>query len=378
MKGFTQEGSQLRYISYDENALIQTIKPQVYSIGADMTGLFLSIEQSKYDIPPMYGDVADRAKRILSTYKDRTQSTGVLLTGDKGSGKTMLTKVVANKAIDAGLPIIVVSKAFNGDAFNALINGIGECVLLFDEFAKVYNKSEHNNSDEKTQGSLLSFLDGLSSTHKRLLLFTENNEYDINSFMLNRPGRIFYHFRYTKLDETIIKEVLTQQLTNQSSIEQILMLSRTMQSFSFDVLNAIIEEANRYPDESILELTNTLNIAIPRYYDYSLQIDEVTYDDIICTPLQTVIDYGDHLIFEYDKVDSSGITSRRKDSVYLNEEDKVYETSRRKDSVYLKEESKVYEDLLTVVMDFGPVKVTAHKVPAKKPDYSKYAKGPLL
>ena len=360
MKGFTQEGSQLRYISYDENALIQTIKPQVYSIGADMDGLFLSIEQSKYDIPPMYGDVADRAKRILSTYKDRTQSTGVLLTGDKGSGKTMLTKVVANKAIDAGLPIIVVSKAFNGDAFNALINGIGECVLIFDEFAKVYNKSERNDSDEKTQGSLLSFLDGLSSTQKRLLLFTENSEYDINSFMLNRPGRIFYHFRYTKLDEAIVKEVLTQQLTNQSSIEQILMLSRTMQSFSFDVLNAIIEEANRYPDESILELTNALNIAIPRYYDYSLQIDEVTRDDIICTPLQTVINYGDQLILEYDRVDSSGITSRRKDSVYLNEE------------------GKVYEDLLTVVMDFSPVKVTAHKVPAKKPDYSKYAKGPLL
>ena len=356
MKGFTQEGSQLRYISYDEDALIQTIKPQVYSIGADMAGLFLSIEQSSYDIPVLYGNITDRADRILTTYKDRTQSTGVLLTGDKGSGKTMLTKLVANKAIDIGLPVIIVSKAFNGDAFNALINGIGECVLIFDEFAKVYNKSERNDSDEKTQGSLLSFLDGLSSTQKRLLLFTENNEYHINDFMLNRPGRIFYHLRYTKLDETIIKAVLAQRLINKSNIEQIIMLSRTMRSFSFDILNAIIEEANRYPNEPIAELTSTLNIAIPRYCDYSLHIDEITYRDTPCIILDQLVDFSEHLVYEYDRLESNGTTSKRRDSVYIDEN------------------NKVYEDLLTVVFEFDDVKVAAHKVPAKKPDYSKYTK----
>jgi hypothetical protein len=38
----------------------------------------------------LYGDTNSTAARILSTFHDRPKSTGVLLAGEKGSGKTMV------------------------------------------------------------------------------------------------------------------------------------------------------------------------------------------------------------------------------------------------------------------------------------------------
>ena len=40
----------------------------------------------------VYGDTRKRAQRILNTFDDRTASTGIQLTGEKGSGKSLLAK----------------------------------------------------------------------------------------------------------------------------------------------------------------------------------------------------------------------------------------------------------------------------------------------
>ena len=56
----------------------------------------------------VYGDTDKTARRILNTFQDRTASTGVMLTGEKGSGKSLLAKMLSVKAAEMSVPTIVI------------------------------------------------------------------------------------------------------------------------------------------------------------------------------------------------------------------------------------------------------------------------------
>jgi len=274
MKGFTQAGSTISVIKYDETALLKELPVKIYNVIADQGGaLHLNIIYDRFDDEAVYGTFNERADKILNSFNTREKSLGALLTGNRGSGKTLLTRVVANKAIDLGLPVIIIDRPFSGGAFNEFMNELGEAVVIFDEFAKHYDK------DSKDAVAMLSLLDGTAST-KKLFLFTENNEYSINKYMLNRPGRIFYHFRYGKLEEAVITDVCNDKLSDTRKTEEIVELSRTLTEFSFDILLAIIEEANRYPEETVLQLINSLNIDIDNYDVKDYKVRSIEYNGV--------------------------------------------------------------------------------------------------
>jgi DNA replication protein DnaC len=69
----------------------------------------------------VYGDTMKRAQRILHSFNDRPASTGVMLAGEKGSGKTLLAKMLSIKGYDQGVPTIVINQPWCGEAFNAFI-----------------------------------------------------------------------------------------------------------------------------------------------------------------------------------------------------------------------------------------------------------------
>jgi ATPase family associated with various cellular activities (AAA) len=223
---------------------------------------FLQKVESFVQIPKVYGTTLKYADRILNTYESRTNSTGVMLTGEKGSGKTLLGKTLSINAATKGLPTIIINAPWTGDNFNKFIQDISQpAIILFDEFEKVY--------DSKEQEAILTLLDGVFP-QKKLFILTCNDKYRIDSHMRNRPGRIYYMIDFKGLEPEFIREYCEENLVNQAYVDKVVTLASLFDQFNFDMLKTLVEEMNRY-DESPQDALKLLN-AKPEHSDKSEHI----------------------------------------------------------------------------------------------------------
>ena len=141
-----------------------SLPPYTYTISQDEYKNFYLKKIEYLEVPRrVYGDSIKLKDRILNTFSKRNDSLGVLLLGTKGSGKTLLSKLISIEARQKGIPTIVINQPYTGDNFNTFIQNIDtECVIIFDEFEKVYDR-EH-------QKHVLTLLDGVYNTKNFLLL----------------------------------------------------------------------------------------------------------------------------------------------------------------------------------------------------------------
>ena len=245
----------------------ETLPPGNYTVNADPKGNLYF--QSLQDFPKpskIYGDYSAMADRILNTYNIRSASTGVMLTGEKGSGKTLMAKLVASRALERqGIPTIIISYPWHGEQFNKLIQDIPEAIVIFDEFEKVYCDREH-------QHSILTLLDGVFPS-KKMYIITTNDKWLVDDHMHNRPGRIFYAIDYTGLSEDFIREYCQDNLDNKAHIEDIVMAATLFKAFNFDMLQALTEEMNRYL-ETPYKALKMLNIRPKNEGEYTVSISQ--------------------------------------------------------------------------------------------------------
>jgi len=259
---FMTNGTTVSVMKLNEDQLADKLPAKIYNVQFNqLTGFYLSIVKDQLEVPQtVYGNTLARVAKCMETYVTRDMSTGILLTGDKGTGKTLLMSVLANKMItDLNLPVLLIKDAYAGNQFVTFIETIGECVIVFDEFGKMYAANDrHNNDNDVPQKALLSLMDGTDKT-KRMFIMTENSEFDINDFMLNRPSRIYYHFKYRKLDEMSVTGYCGDYGVSKKITQEIVELSRRSKIFSFDMLQSIVEEHLRFGCD-IETATTDLNI----------------------------------------------------------------------------------------------------------------------
>lgn len=215
MTYFIKRGKNFMVSETGQLDIYDSLPVGTYTISQDINGNFYLETIDDFVNPSrLYGDTEKHADRILSTFKDRDASTGVLLTGEKGSGKSLLAKVLSAKSALDGIPTIVINKPWFGDSFNMLIQEINQpCVILFDEFEKVY--------DRDSQEKILTLLDGMFPT-KKLFILTCNDLGRVDTHMVNRPGRIYYMLEFNGLDESFIHEYASENLKNKDHLAGIL------------------------------------------------------------------------------------------------------------------------------------------------------------
>lgn len=277
MSYFLKSGNTFKVSTKAALDLHEHLPVGTYTVGFDkMSGSFYLEQIENFEIKgKIYGTSNRNADRILRTFLDRPASTGVMLTGEKGSGKTLLTKQIAVEAAQKwSIPTIVINQPWCGEGFNAFMQIIEQpTIVLFDEFEKVYDRDD--------QEKMLTLLDGVYPS-KKLFLITCNDKWRVDAHMRNRPGRIFYMLDFKGLDIEFIREYCEDNLKAKEHIEKICSISALFSEFNFDMLKALVEEMNRYgetPTEALRMLNAKPEFSDESKYKVQLQIEGVDLDE---------------------------------------------------------------------------------------------------
>jgi hypothetical protein len=240
------------YKIYDNNLKTYDKLPAAtYLVGCgQFTGFYLEKQEDVVVNEKIYGVHQAKVDKILASFKDFERNLGVILSGDKGIGKSLSAKLLARDAIAAGYPIILVNSYFEG--ISEFIDSITqEVVVVYDEFDKTY-------SEKGAQTQLLTLLDGFGSG-KKLFVITCNNLNNVSEFLVNRPGRFHYHLRFGYPTHEEIREYLQDKLDPKycGEIDSVIVFSGKVE-LNYDCLRAIAFELNR--GSTFKEAISDLNI----------------------------------------------------------------------------------------------------------------------
>lgn len=309
-------GSTYRIYPSDVELLNKGLPAKTYRINfSPMSGFSLE-ERERLECKEnkVYGNHESKADKIIRSYKKMNRNFGVLISGDKGIGKTLTIQMLSSKLLKEGIPTIIVDENYSG--LPGFIESIKqECLFVFDEFEKKFPSNSENGC---SQEDLLSLFDGLSPT-KHLYAVTVNEVNRVNSYFLNRPGRFHYHIKYSYPTRADVISYLNHHNpdANKEDINKIAELS-SRAKLNFDMLRAISFELSI--GSTVEELLEDLNIEINNNNQKMVMIK---------TNKKTLIELADvslfgeiqKINFGYDADDLSGLLEFTSGSMtYMNGE----------------------------------------------------------
>lgn len=265
MSQFLKRGDKTEVHGDTAISISSTLAASTYAVVyADREGLHL-VDAPPMEVPTnLYGmDIDERLTRIITTFNDRKKSTGVLLAGTKGSGKTLLAKCLSQRLLGQGVPTVVISDSFDQHDLPGFIDSLStSCLILLDEFEKVF--------DQTAQERLLTILDGTGRS-KHLYVLTSNSG-NVDDRLINRPGRVYYVYHYGSVSEQVRKNFIESNLKNLEYAEDLNNTAALFAHLNFDTLQTMVEEVNRF-NKPISKLIKHLNASPLR--------DDATYRMIV-------------------------------------------------------------------------------------------------
>lgn len=232
-----------------------------YTVRFDkMSGFYLEARSRLAVTEKVYGIHPEKADKVLKAFTMFERNLGVILSGSKGIGKSLFARLLSAKAQDAGYPVIIIDQYIPGIA--AYIESIEqEVVFLFDEFDKTFGSVCPGANEADPQSALLSMFDG-TAQGKKLFIITCNSLYKLNDYLVNRPGRFHYHFRFDYPSPEEIQAYLTDKLRPAyiGEIRKVILFSKKV-ALNYDCLRAIAFELNLgLPFEKAIQDLNIINL----------------------------------------------------------------------------------------------------------------------
>ena len=322
-KTWIQTGDVFRQLASQAN-VTQVLPKAVYvaKYEARQDEFFLEKLDSEFTFTSkIYGLEDKLINHILTTYDKTEQNLGILFNGQKGTGKTVCAKIIAN---EMNLPVILCDTPVETLAkfitqFNA------PAIFFFDEFEKNFK----NNTE-----ILLSAMDGAYNTDVRKIFILTTNSLSINDNFLSRPSRIRYVKTFGNLSKETIKAYCDENLNDKTKYDELVDFIDTLTISTIDILKTIVEEINLH-DCSVSEFKEFFNVATAPYQYNAILTD--------ATSAYTVDDFkSDSDIYlkltkqvsRYDEDDDSEADEdddEKDESIYKN---KVYKNTPQRNNLY--------------------------------------------
>lgn len=223
------------------------------------------VHNNRFSVPDtIYGDIMKYLKRIWNTFAIAKHSVGAMFIGNSGSGKTDATNILCNIGLNNNLYIVMIVNIDPDLGLIKFLNTLDNCIMVFEEFTK--------NFSWGMQEKMLTMFS--NSSCKRLYLLNDNEKSNMSNFILDRPGRIKYKRQFSKLDEDVFKKYIVDHGIDPTSqfYSDMMDMYKTTTILSMDHVKHIISEHLMYPEDTLKEILNILNVGV-------LQ-KEVTYEVI--------------------------------------------------------------------------------------------------
>lgn len=241
------------------------LKPLLYTIQYSQREGFYLQEQQFFTIEEnIYGSHLKNVSKIMNNFTKANRNLGVLLSGEKGTGKSLFAKLLCIKCKEElNMPVILANTYYPGIA-NFIDSIEQKIVVFFDEFDKTFYNSK--SPLESPQTEMLGLFDGISIGSK-LFIATCNNIKSLNNYLLNRPGRFHYHLSFNFPDSEDVSAYLEKELHSHEEITNVINFVRKI-PLSYDSLRAIVFELNT--GSTFKEAMSCLNILNLSSFYYSI------------------------------------------------------------------------------------------------------------
>jgi SpoVK/Ycf46/Vps4 family AAA+-type ATPase len=257
-KKFLKVGKSINFKFNTEGLECDLTPGMVYNIDVDRYTDAISLEETSGLSLPSKVYCTQRDERfidkVINSYNlSESGFTGVMLAGLKGSGKTVMAKIIANKS---SLPIINIDKSIRPYILKNLVEKLGDTSVcfLFDELDKVL--------EDYDDSVLLQVLDGSDTKGKHMILFTCNDDREISEYLIDRCSRIRYWREFKEMSPSLIMEVLNDKLNDKKEIKSLTdFIKDNFEVCSFDNISSFVKEANDYPTTTFEELFEDMNLS---------------------------------------------------------------------------------------------------------------------
>lgn len=240
---YQQSGTTFRVVK--DAAFQDNLKPGIYNLGLDRAGFYLDRTADNFDFS-YEPEVVDEnfINNVIKVWNSTTRNLGMLLSGLKGTGKTVTAKILCNSL---NIPVICIGSSFGseddgGDALSSFLQSIEtECIVFIDEYEKLFSQ------DNLTA---LKILDSAYSQSAKKMFILTSNKATINENMIGRPSRLRYIKEFGNLSQQQILKLVNKFLNEDTINEKHVIVPEVVNMISgascstVDLVKSVCNEIN--------------------------------------------------------------------------------------------------------------------------------------